>query len=62
MDENNLYSMDGTIPLGKAIPLGLQHILAMFVSNITPIIILAGICAGAEKWILVLLHFLFRMQ
>ena len=49
MDENNLYSMDGTIPLGKAIPLGLQHILAMFVSNITPIIILAGICAGAGK-------------
>lgn len=29
-------------PLAKAIPLGIQHILAMFVSNITPAIIVAG--------------------
>jgi len=48
-NENNLYSMDGRIPLGKATLLGLQHILAMFVSNITPIIILAGICIGSGK-------------
>lgn len=47
--EENLYSLDGKISLGRAIPLGLQHIMAMFVSNITPIIILAGICAGAGK-------------
>lgn len=44
---DNMYRLDGTIPFKKAIPLGLQHILAMFVANITPIIILAGICAGA---------------
>ncbi len=31
-----------TPPLGKAIPLGIQHVLAMFVSNVTPAIILAG--------------------
>jgi len=31
-----------TPPLGKAIPLGLQHVLAMFVSNVTPAIIVAG--------------------
>lgn len=29
-------------PLAKAIPLGIQHVLAMFVSNVTPAIILAG--------------------
>ena len=29
-------------PLYKAIPLGVQHVLAMFVSNVTPAIILAG--------------------
>jgi len=29
-------------PLGKAVPLGLQHVLAMFASNITPAIIIAG--------------------
>ncbi len=31
-----------TPPLGKAIPLGIQHVLAMFVSNVTPAIIIAG--------------------
>jgi len=29
-------------PLHKAIPLGIQHVLAMFVSNVTPAIIVAG--------------------
>ncbi|ANT59870.1 uracil permease [Salipiger sp. CCB-MM3] len=29
-------------PLGKAVPLGLQHVLAMFASNVTPAIIIAG--------------------
>ncbi len=29
-------------PLGQAIPLGIQHVLAMFVSNVTPAIIIAG--------------------
>ena len=31
------------MPLMQAIPFGLQHVLAMFVSNITPIIILANV-------------------
>ena len=31
-----------TPPIGKAIPLGIQHVLAMFVSNVTPAIIVAG--------------------
>lgn len=29
-------------PLGQMIPLGIQHVLAMFVSNVTPAIIVAG--------------------
>ncbi len=29
-------------PLGSAVPLGIQHVLAMFVSNVTPAIIIAG--------------------
>ena len=32
-----------TPPLGQAIPLGIQHVLAMFVSNVTPAIIIAGV-------------------
>ena len=31
-----------TPPLGQAVPLGLQHVLAMFASNVTPSIIVAG--------------------
>ncbi|KIC14034.1 nucleobase:cation symporter-2 family protein [Leisingera sp. ANG-DT] len=31
-----------TPPLHKAVPLGIQHVLAMFVSNVTPAIIVAG--------------------
>lgn len=38
-----IYELDGKIPLGKAVPFGLQHILAMFVANIAPILIVAGV-------------------
>lgn len=31
-----------TPALGKAVPLGIQHVLAMFVSNVTPAIIISG--------------------
>ena len=32
------------IPLRQAIPLGMQHVLAMFVGNLTPLMIICGIC------------------
>ncbi len=38
-----LRQFDGQVSFGAAIPFGLQHILAMFVSNITPVIIVAGV-------------------
>lgn len=38
-----IYELDGKIPVGKAVPFGLQHILAMFVANIAPILIVAGV-------------------
>ena len=41
---DNIYHIDGKIPVGKAIPFGLQHILAMFVANIAPIMIVTGAC------------------
>ena len=37
-----LRDPDYTPPLMKAVPLGIQHVLAMFVSNVTPAIIVAG--------------------
>lgn len=38
-----IYDLDGKISVSKAIPFGLQHILAMFVANIAPILIVAGV-------------------
>lgn len=41
---NNIYTLNGKVPVAKAIPFGLQHILAMFVSNIAPILIVTAAC------------------
>ena len=38
-----IYDLDGKISVSKAVPFGLQHILAMFVANIAPILIVAGV-------------------
>lgn len=38
------YEFYGKLPLKKAIPLGLQHVLAMFVGNLTPILVITGAC------------------
>ena len=38
------YDLDGRIPLKLAIPLGMQHVLAMFVGNLTPLLVVLGIC------------------
>ncbi len=38
------YSLDGRLPLRQAIPLGLQHVLAMFVGNLSPLLIILGTC------------------
>jgi len=38
------YEFKGRIPLKYAIPLGIQHVLAMFVGNLTPLMIICGVC------------------
>lgn len=43
------YQFEGRIPLKQAIPLGLQHVLAMFVGNLTPILIITAAC-GTEDF------------
>lgn len=45
----NLYQLNGMVPVHKAIPFGLQHILAMFVANIAPILIVGGACGLAAS-------------
>ena len=46
-----LSSLDGEIGWLAAFPYGLQHVLAMFVGNLTPILVITGACgigAGSE--------------
>ena len=45
-----VFSFEGDMSLAQAVPLGLQHVLAMFVGNLTPLLIVTGACglAGAE--------------
>ena len=40
----NIYTLDGKVPVLRSIPFGLQHVLAMFVANIAPIMIVTGAC------------------
>lgn len=54
----NIYRLDGRVPIMKAIPFGLQHILAMFVANLTPITIIAA-AGGLSR---LKLPFCFKMQ
>lgn len=55
-DVSNIYQLEGRVPVMKAIPFGLQHILAMFVSNLTPITIIAAAGGLAQAEIAVLLQ------
>ena len=54
---------NNTPPIGQAVPLGLQHVLAMFASNVTPSIIVAGaaglVFGGAEQIYLIQMAMLF---
>lgn len=45
---DNIYKLDGRVPISKAIPFGLQHVLAMFVSNLVPIILVVGATTAAH--------------
>lgn len=43
MSKDPIYDFHGKISAGKAVPFGLQHVLAMFVANIAPILIVTGV-------------------
>ena len=46
-DHDELLKLDGDVPLIRSVPYGIQHILAMFVANLAPIMIIAG-AAGLD--------------
>ncbi|MDR0759005.1 MAG: purine permease [Treponema sp.] len=41
-----IYQLEGRPPLGLAVPLGLQHVLSMFIGNLAPVLVLAGIISS----------------
>ena len=53
---SNIYKLDGRVPVFKALPFGLQHILAMFVSNLAPISIIATAGGLSQNEVAVLLQ------
>ncbi len=63
MSDIDYANPNNTPPIGQAIPLGLQHVLAMFASNVTPSIIVAGAAGlafgGAEQIYLIQMAMLF---
>ena len=63
MSDIDYSNPHNTPPVGQAIPLGLQHVLAMFASNVTPSIIVAGAAGlafgGAEQIYLIQMAMLF---
>ena len=49
VSEENIYKLNGRVPLRKAIPFGLQHVLAMFVSNLAPVLIVTVISDRSDR-------------
>ena len=43
MKTGSIYELEGRVPLKQAIPLGIQHVLAMFLGNVSPLIIVCGL-------------------
>lgn len=43
MKTGSIYELEGRVPLKQAVPLGIQHVLAMFLGNVSPLIIICGI-------------------
>lgn len=43
MKNGSVYELDGRVKLKQAIPLGIQHVLAMFLGNVSPLIIVCGL-------------------
>lgn len=48
-EKSTIYDLDGTVELKEAVPLGIQHVLAMFLGNISPLLIVAGMLDMAPE-------------
>lgn len=43
ISKENIYNLNGRVPLGTAIPLGMQHILAMYAGNLAPLLVISSV-------------------
>lgn len=43
MERTGIYKLEGRVPLKQALPLGIQHVLAMFLGNVSPLLIITGL-------------------
>lgn len=55
-DQELIYRLDGKPSLGVAIPLGMQHVLAMFIGNIAPIIIITNLLGIPQEQKVIMLQ------
>ncbi len=56
VDKKNLYRLEGRVPLKDAIPLGMQHILAMYAGNLAPLLVVAGVMGMNHEVLIPLLQ------
>jgi uracil-xanthine permease len=52
-DDSLIYQLDGKPRLYIALPLGQQHVLAMFVGNLAPVLIISGVVSNMTKELIV---------
>ena len=50
VSEENIYKLNGRVPLLKSHLFGLQHVLAMFVSNLAPVLIVCSAAVLRSTW------------
>lgn len=41
---DSIYDLNARVPVKKALPVGLQHVMTMFVNNISPILVIGALC------------------
>ncbi|MCX7828136.1 MAG: purine permease [Thermanaerothrix sp.] len=56
LDRELIYQLHGRPSLGVALPLGLQHVLAMFTGNLAPIFVVAGVIALPKPDMIVMIQ------
>jgi NCS2 family nucleobase:cation symporter-2 len=52
----SIYELEGRIPVKEALPLGMQHVLAMFAGNLAPLLVIFGVINVSDATKIMLLQ------